>query len=304
MPRQPLRSLRAIPRTLPHLDQVATLRSLPGVATLAASSRRAARARPRRRDGGVLEGRRLHAPRTVLNQPITPHRRVALSRQPLDEVKRIKDHFGVTVNDVVVAICAGALREWLDERGELPTEPLLAMVPVSVRTVEQMGTFGNRVSTMLTPIPTDEADPERRLRAAHESMRSAKERHEAVPATVLQDANEVIPPALFARAARVTTLVANRRPSEAPVNTVISNVPGSPTPLYLAGARLEALHPVSAIIDGVGLNITVMSYCGGLDFGIVADRELVPDPWPLAAALRRAQEELLTATLQPIGSRT
>ena len=185
-----------------------------------------------------------------------------------------------------MTICAGALREWLTALGELPAEPLVAMIPVSVRTAEEVGTFGNRVSTMLVTIPTDEPDAERRLRSAHETLRSAKERHKAVPATALQDANHVIPPALFARAARVTTVVAARHPSEAPVNTVISNVPGSPVPQYLAGARMEALYPVSAIMDGVGLNLTVMSYDGDLNFGIVADRELVDDPWPLAEALQ------------------
>jgi WS/DGAT/MGAT family acyltransferase len=241
----------------------------------------------------VLEGRRLHAPRTSLNQPIGPHRRVALSSRPLEEVKQVKNHFGVTVNDVVIAICAGALREWLADRGELPDEPLLAMIPVSVRTEAERGTFGNRVATMLTPIPTHIADPRERLAAAHEAMRSAKERHRAVPATALQDANEVIPPALFARAARVTTTVAARHSSEAPVNTVISNVPGPAVPLYLAGARLETLYPISAIMHGVGLNITVMSYCGGLNYGIVVDRDMVDDAQPLTEALERAQAELV-----------
>ncbi|MEA2169627.1 MAG: diacylglycerol O-acyltransferase / wax synthase [Solirubrobacteraceae bacterium] len=296
LPANRVRSLRSLPGLLPHLDQVATMRSLPGVSTIAALSRRAERVRTR--DGGVLEGRRLHAPRTSLNAPIGPHRRIALSRQSLAEVKQIKEHFGVTVNDVVVAICAGALRSWLEQRGELPEAPLLAMIPVSVRTPAEQGTFGNRVATMLTQIPTDVADPAARLTAAHEAMRSAKERHKAVPASVLQDANDVIPPALFARAARVTTSVAARHPSEAPVNTVISNVPGSPVPLYLAGARLEALYPVSAILHGVGLNITVMSYCGGLDFGIVVDRDMVDDAGPIAAALARAQAELLSLVHQ------
>ncbi len=109
----------------------------------------------------------------------------------------------------------------------------------------------------------------------------------------MQDSNHVIPPALMARAARVTTVVAARHPSEAPVNTVISNVPGSPVAQYLAGARMEALYPVSAIMDGIGLNLTVMSYDGDVNFGIVVDRELIADPWPLAEALKRAQAELL-----------
>jgi WS/DGAT/MGAT family acyltransferase len=292
VPRQRLRSLRGLPRTLPHLDQVPTLRTLPGVSAVAQVSRRASRLRSRT-GGGVPEGRRLRAPRTSVNAMIGPHRHVALTSQSLAEVKRIKGRFGVTVNDVVIAICAGALRTWLADRGELPEDPLLAMVPVSVRTEAQRGTFGNRVATMMAPIPTDVADPVERLAAAHEAMRSAKERHKVVPAGVLQDANEVIPPALFARAARVTTAVTARHPVQAPVNAVISNVPGSPVPLYLAGAELEALFPVSAIMHGVGLNITVMSHRDALSYGVVADRDLVDDAWPLADALDRAQAELL-----------
>ena len=298
LPMQPLRSLRSLPKALPHLDQVPTMRSLPGVATLAAVSRRAARAIPRTSAGGVLEGRRFKAPLTPINRQVSPHRRVALSRQSLADVKLVKNHFGVTVNDVVVAICAGALRSWLDTRGVLPDEPLLAMVPVSVRTPDQRGTFGNRVATMLAPIPTHLDDPHARLRAAHEAMRSAKEHHKTVPATVLQDANQVVPAALFARAARVTTSVALRHPSEAMVNTVISNVPGSPAPLYLSGARLEALYPISGVMHGIGLNITVASHCDELCFGVVADRDLVADVWPLAEELRRAHDELLALVVE------
>lgn len=288
LPRQPLRALRGLPRALPHLDQNPMLRHIPGVEAAAAGGRRVLRA-----DGGVLEGGSLHAPRTIINQPISPHRRLALASMSLAEVKRIKNHFGVTVNDVVVTICAASLREWLSDLGELPEEPLVAMIPVSVRTAEQVGTFGNRVSTMLIEIPTDEADAAGRLHRAGETLRSAKERHAATPATALQDANDMIPPALLARAARVTTTVAARHPSEAPVNTVISNVPGPPIPLYFAGARLESIYPVSAILDGIGLNLTVLSYDGALNFGIVADRELVADPWPLATALQHAKSELL-----------
>ena len=274
-PASPLRALRALPRVLPHLDEVPTMRSVPGVRRIAGASRTVARRRPRTHDGGVLEGRELQAPPSPINRRITPHRRVAFSRQSLDEVKRIKDHFGVTVNDVVVTICAGALRSWLTERGELPPEPMVAMVPVSVRTAEQAGTFGNRVSAMLVPIPTDEPDPGERLRKAHESLRSAKDHHQAVPAAVMQDANHMVPPALLVRAARMTTMVNAR---EAPVNTVISNVPGPASPLFLAGARIEAITPVSGIMDGIGLNLTVLSYCGELNFGVVVDRDAVDDP--------------------------
>lgn len=293
VPRQPVRALAGVRRALPHLDQNPMLRHIPGVEALAGASRRALRKRPRHSDGGILEGSGLHAPRTFINGEISPHRRIALSRLSLDEVKRIKNHFGCTVNDVVVATCAGGMRRWLADLGELPPEPLVAMIPVSVRAPSEAGTFGNRVSTMLVEVPTDAATPEQRLRRAAETMTSAKADHEALPATVLQDANHVIPPALLARAARVTTTVAARHPSEAPVNTVISNVPGPPVPLYMAGARLREIYPVSAIMDGIGLNLTVLSYDGTLNYGIVADRDLVEDPWPLAEALREAQAELL-----------
>lgn len=293
IPRQRIEALRSLPRALPNLDTVPTLRSLPGVSTLAGVSRRVARALPSG-DGGVLEGRRLHAPRTSLNGRISPHRRDAFVRLSLDEVKQVKDAFGVTVNDVVVTICAGALRAWLSDRGELPDEPLVAMIPMSVRTREQVGTFGNRVSTMLTTIPTHIDDPEQRLLFAHDRLANAKDRHKAVPATMLQDANNVIPPALFARAARVTSAVAASSHLQTPVNVVISNVPGSPVPMYIAGAKQEAMFPLSAIIDGCALNITVMSYCRGLDFGIVIDRGVAHDAWPLAEALAKAQAELVT----------
>ena len=166
------------------------------------------------------------------------------------------------------------------------------MVPVSVRTPEQFGTFGNRVSTMIVELPTDEADPAARLQRVHETMRSAKERHQALPATLLQDANEIIPPALLARASRVTARLAVTRGLRRADNIVISNVPGSPVPLFLAGAKLEAHYPISAIIDGVGINITVLSYRDQLDFGVVVDREMVDDAWELIARLKAAHEEL------------
>ena len=262
--------------------------------TIAGASRRLARRKPRTHDGGVLEGRELQAPPSPINRRITPHRRVAFSRQSLDEVKRIKDHFGVTVNDVVVTIVCRCAALVAHRTGRVcRPEPMVAMVPVSVRTADQAGTFGNRVSAMLVPIPTDEPDSGERLRKAHESLRSAKEHHRAVPVAVMQDASHMVPPALLVRAARVTTMVNAR---EAPVNTVISNVPGPASPLFLAGARIEAINPVSAIMDGIGLNLTVVSYCGGLNFGVVVDRDVVDDPWPLAAALQDAQRELLALT--------
>src|SRR5947207_1161755 len=147
----------------------------------------------------MLEAPRSKAPRTVFNGPVSSHRRVAFGTLSLTTVKDINNATGTTVNDVVVTICAAALRAWLDDRRELPDAPLVAMIPMSVRTAEQRGTFGNRVSTMAVAIPTDVADPLARLEAAHEALRSAKEHHRAVPATLRQDATQFVPPAIPAR---------------------------------------------------------------------------------------------------------
>jgi hypothetical protein len=133
-----------------------------------------------------------------------------------------------------------------------------------------------------------------RLRLTHEALRAAKERHRALPAQLLQDATQFIPPAVFAQASRVTfSLAATRKPVW---NLVISNVPGPQFPLYCVGAQMLAHYPVSVITDGMGLNITVMSYWGHLDFGIVADREQMRDVWKLIAWLQEALEELRPAT--------
>jgi diacylglycerol O-acyltransferase len=164
------------------------------------------------------------------------------------------------------------------------------MVPVSVRSEDEQGTFGNRISTMIVPIPTNEPDPRRRLIRTHELLKSAKDHHRALPAELLMDATAFIPPAVAALAARTTVGIMSR--TRPPLNLVISNVPGPREPLYCAGAQLEAHFPVSVVMDGVGLNITVMSYRDHLDFGIVADREQVDDVWSLMDGAGRALEEL------------
>jgi diacylglycerol O-acyltransferase / wax synthase len=283
LPRQPLRALRSIPTTLPNVTELPGVNALPGGTTV---SRAVGRVRSAigGRDSAVLEATTARPPRTPFNGPISAHRRFAFGQLSLDAVKALKGALGLTVNDVVVALCAGAVRQWLLERDALPDDPLVAMVPMSVRTEEQQGTFGNRVSMMIVPIPTDEPDPADRLRRTHELLRSAKERHKALPADLLTDATAFIPPAVAALAARTTMQILGR--TRPPVNLVISNVPGPRTPLYLAGAQLQATYPVSVVVDGVGLNITVMSYRDHLDFGIVADREQVDDVWSMLDGLR------------------
>jgi diacylglycerol O-acyltransferase len=295
LPRQPLRALRSAPTAVPHLPLLPGANALPGVPTLARGvTRLRRRLGVEPRDPRILEATTARPPRTSFNGPISAHRRFSFGRLSLDRVKGIKNETGATVNDVVVSICAGALRDWLKERDELPAKPLVALVPVSVRAEDDRGTFGNRVSAMIVPIPTDEADPRRRLKRTHELLRGAKERHRATPANLLTDATGFIPPAVASLAARTTVEVLGRT-GRPPVNVVISNVPGPRNPLFCAGAKLEANYPVSVVIDGVGLNITVMSYLDHLDFGIVADRDQVPDVWSLLHRAGRALDELEAA---------
>jgi hypothetical protein len=146
---------------------------------------------------------------------------------------------------------------------------------------------------MIVPIPTDEADPRERVMRAHETLRGAKERHGATPAEMLQDVANFIPPALAVRASRVALQInARGRPVG---NLAISNVPGPRIPLYMGGALLEANYPISVVLDGVGLNITVLSYRDHIDVGIVADREQIPDGWPMIDALREGLAQLESA---------
>jgi diacylglycerol O-acyltransferase len=236
----------------------------------------------------------LRAPRLSFNGPITPHRRWSFRTLALSEVKTVKNAFGVTVNDVVMAMCAGALRSWLLDHDELPDTPLLAAVPVSIRSEDERHANGNRVSAMIAPLPTNIADPAERLSAMAVAMHAAKDQHGALPANLLADVTRFAMPALAGQAAR---LAAGLRLLERvnPFNLFISNVPGPDLTLYYAGAELLAIYPLSAIADGQGLNITVLGYRGGLHFGLVACRELVPDLEGLAGYLVKEHEELVAA---------
>ncbi|MGI8558650.1 MAG: WS/DGAT/MGAT family O-acyltransferase [Solirubrobacteraceae bacterium] len=291
IPRYPMRMLRALPSAIPNIEDT-PFATLPGASLTGAVAKRA-----RRLLGGstVRGADKFTAPRTSFNGRITPHRRFAFGRLSLDEVKQIKGHYGCTVNDAVVSICAGAVRRWLIEHDELPDEPLVAQVPVSVRSGEEIGTYGNRILLMSAPLLTNLADPVERLSQTHDSLSDMKERHKALPASLLQDANHFIPPAVFARAAQLTFRLSSGNVGRPTWNLVISNVPGPQIPLFCAGARMVANYPVSVITDGMGLNITVMSYLGSLDFGIVADRDQMPDVERLIGWLREEVAALLPA---------
>lgn len=236
------------------------------------------------------------APATPWNRTVTAHRRFAFRTLRLADAQAVKHAFGVTVNDVVLAVCASALRTYLLEREVLPTQPLIAMVPISVRQRAHRGEFNTRVTGTIVPVHTDIEDPAARLRAIHQSMTAAKELNDAIPATILTDVTEFVPPALAALASRLSSRIRMADRLHPPFNLTISNVPGPRVPLYLGGAAMEHFYPVSVVAEGQGLNMTVQSYLDNLDFGLVADRDLVPDIWELCDGLTAAMDELLAAS--------
>ncbi len=222
------------------------------------------------------------APATPWNRAISAHRRFAMRSTSLENIKALKDATGCTVNDIVMAICAGALREYLLLHDALPDKPLRAMVPVSIRTGEEEDPWTNRVSSIIAELPTNIADPLERVMRCHEAMNVAKRQMDLIPATAVTDISEFTSPVVATSAMRLVTRfgLANRGVTM-PANVVISNVPGPRQALYFAGARMDHYIPVSTIAEGMGLNITVHSYLDRLDFGLIADRELVPDLWEL-----------------------
>ena len=233
------------------------------------------------------------APKTSLNQAITPHRRVAFAECPLDDLKAVKNHFGCTVNDVVLAVCAGGLRRYLEAGAELPGDPLVALVPMSVRTESERGAHGNRVSAMLTSLATEVEDPADRLKAIAEGMRSAKEQEKLIGAATLTDWTEFTFPALIGRASRLVSSMRvfdHLRPA---FNVTISNVPGPPFPLFFAGGRIVSFYPLGPVAEGAGLNITVMSYCGTVYFGLNGCRETVARIAELPGLLGASLAELV-----------
>ena len=222
------------------------------------------------------------APPTPWNKTITGHRRFAMRTASLPNIKRLKDATGGTVNDIVMAICAGALREYLLAHDALPDRPLRAMVPASIRTGEEDDPWTNRVSALVVDLPTDCEDPLERVARCRAGMLDAKRLLDLVPVDELVDMTQFAAPVLTTSAVRLASRLRLADRVAQPFNLVISNVPGPRQPLYLAGAQLCHQFPVSIVTDGQGLNITLASYLDRLDFGFIVDRELIPDVWDLA----------------------
>jgi WS/DGAT/MGAT family acyltransferase len=238
------------------------------------------------------------APHTPFNRSIGPRRAIATARVRLDHLKLVKNTFGTTVNDVVLAACTMSLRRWLLAHGGLPACPLVATLPVAVATEPSREVVGaNHVSVMMVSLPVLEADPVAQLRAVAGAARTGKRIHEALGPNLVTGLAAAVPPfllALFSRTYSGLNLADRHWPVH---NLVISNVPGPTLPLYLAGAKVVASYPMGPILEGAGLNITVLSYMGDVDFCAIADRELVTDLWDLADGFADAVTRLTDMAL-------
>lgn len=247
----------------------------------------------RARGGGPTMAAPFAAPPTPFNGSFTRRRNVALTTVDLDDVKSVKHRFGVTINDVVTALCAGALRQFLSVRGELPDSPMVASVPVSVRgRSDRPGR--NQTTWMLCRLETHIDDPAQRLVSIAEGNACAKDHAAAMGPTLLQDWTQVAGQTMFGAAMKLLPRIP--LPDKPPHNLVMSNVAGPQEQLFFLGCRVDAMYPLGPIIAGGGLNVTVMSLNGRLGVGIISCPDLVPDLWELADAFPAALKELLDCT--------
>ncbi|HEY2601202.1 MAG TPA: wax ester/triacylglycerol synthase family O-acyltransferase [Thermoleophilaceae bacterium] len=233
-------------------------------------------------------------PPSPYNTEIGPHRRFAWVRASLDDVKAIKNALGGTVNDVVLAIVAGALGRHMARNGADPVDTLRALVPVSVRSEEERGALGNRVAAMMAPLPVSEDDPQRRLTTIAAAMQGVKRSGQAVGAQVLTELSGFAPPTLMAQGSRLVS-------TERFFNLVVTNVPGPQFPLYLLGRELREIYPMVPLAKGQALGIAIMSYNGRMNFGLLGDWDALPDLDDLAGDLEDSLAELARAAGVTLG---
>jgi diacylglycerol O-acyltransferase len=235
--------------------------------------------------GEVLARGMTAAPDTPLNVRIGPHRRIATVEARLDDLKAIKSALGGTVNDVLLAVSAGAVRRWLHARG-LRTEgmDMRVCVPMSTRSKDDAGALGNRITQVVVPFPVYIGDPLERLRVVSEAMRDVKESKLAAGAEMIAGMQDFAPPTLLAQASRMNF-------SGRFFNLLVTNVPGPQFPLYLLGKRLRAVFPLAFLAGDRALAIAVMSYDGGVNFGLIADLDSMPDLAAVSDGIERSIEE-------------
>jgi diacylglycerol O-acyltransferase len=229
------------------------------------------------------------APDTPLNVPIGPHRRFVFVRNELADFKLVKDRLGGTVNDVVLTVVAGALRQWLRRRG-VRTEgmELRALVPVSIRAQDERHQLGNRLAAMRGPLPVYVEDPVARLAVVRQAMDGLKDSKQAVGAEVLAGVQSLAPPTVLAQASRINF-------STRLFNLIVTNVPGPQLPLYVLGRQLLDLFPIAFLPREHALAVAIMSYNGGIDFGLLGDYDAMPDIEGLGRDLEVALAELVAA---------
>jgi WS/DGAT/MGAT family acyltransferase len=229
------------------------------------------------------------APPSPLNVEIGPHRRLALVRNELSDFKVVKDAFGGTVNDVVLTVVAGALHKWLHARG-VRTEglELRALVPVSIRGEGQNSQLGNRIAVMRAPLPVYIEDPVARLQVVRKAMDGLKDSKQAIGAEALSNVQNLAPPTVLAQASRINF-------STRLFNLIVTNVPGPQFPLYVLGRELRDLFPIAFLPKDHALAVAIMSYNGGMDFGLLGDFDAMPDLEDFARYVDESLGELLAA---------
>ncbi|CAB4880910.1 MAG: wax ester/triacylglycerol synthase family O-acyltransferase [Actinobacteria bacterium] len=227
------------------------------------------------------------APPTPLNVEIGPHRRLAVTREQLEDFKTVKNAFGGTVNDVVLTTVSGALRSWLHARG-IRTEglELRALVPVSIRSSSEQGALGNRIAVMRGPLPVYIKDPVARLRFVKQAMDGLKESKQAVGAEVLAGVQQMAPPTILAQASRVNF-------STRLFNLIVTNVPGPQFPLYVLGHKMVGLYPIAFLPTNHSLAVAIMSYDGEVNFGLLADYDAMPDVEEITQGISDSLAELV-----------
>jgi diacylglycerol O-acyltransferase / wax synthase len=232
------------------------------------------------------------APESPLNASIGEQRRFGMAATELDDYKRVRKVHGGTVNDVVLATVAGALRVWLLTRGEsvVPATSVRAMVPVSVRSDEQGGALGNRVSAIFVDLPVGEPSPIVRLHQVTYAMKSHKESGQSVGADAIVALSGFAPPTIHSAAARLASGLSRRL-----FNVVVTNVPGPQYPLYAAGADMIECYPVVPLSKGQAVSVGLTSYNGGVFYGLNADRDAMPDVDVLAQCIEESLAELIGA---------
>jgi len=235
-------------------------------------------------------------PRTRFNGATSRHRVIAAVSLPLGDLKTIKSAVpGATINDVVLAIGGGALREYLRAKGELPDKPLIALAPISVRSEGPGTAGGNEVSGMLVSLATDVEAPLERLRVVHESAVASKKLTQAIGAKAMTDFTQFIPGVTMGLASRLSASFGLATLGEPMINTVVTNVPGPQVPLFFCGARLVNQYSLGIVQDGMCLFHGILSYDGKLSITAMSDREAMPDPDFYQGCLRTAFQELKAA---------